>query len=177
MGNRGGRFHCEQTGTVKGRPWAGRRWICCQLAGKGRKRQVWGHGYTELFFLDEVTALAAGHRPCFECRREAALAFQSCFPRPRGEALPGAEAMDRRLDTDRRHGRTKRLATLPITALPDGTMLLLLGHPCAVAGDALLPWSPQGYGAPIPRPKLGEAQVLTPLATVEVLLAGYRVGW
>jgi hypothetical protein len=49
----------------------------CQLAVKGQKRQVWGHGYTELFFLDEVTALAAGHRPCFECRREAALAFQS----------------------------------------------------------------------------------------------------
>jgi hypothetical protein len=74
MGNRGGRFHTE-TRTLTARRWAARQWICCELAFKGRHREVWGRFYTELFFLDEPTALAAGHRPCFECRRQDAEGF------------------------------------------------------------------------------------------------------
>src|SRR4030081_3655254 len=68
FGNRGGRFHHDGQ-TLAARRWVSRRWICCRLHFKGRHREVWGRGYTELFFLDEPTALSAGHRPCFECRR------------------------------------------------------------------------------------------------------------
>jgi len=74
FGNRGGRFHTDAR-TLTARRWASRRWICCVLDFKGRQRDVWGRFYTELFFLDEPTALAAGHRPCFECRRNDAEAF------------------------------------------------------------------------------------------------------
>jgi len=74
MGNRGGRFHTDSK-TLTARRWASRQWICCLLDFKGRQRDVWGRFYTELFFLDEVTAFAAGHRPCFECRRKDAEAF------------------------------------------------------------------------------------------------------
>ena len=85
MGNRGGRIHLAadpETGEgprLGRRRWASRQWICCVLAFKGRRRQVMGPGYTELFFLDEATALAAGHRPCFECRRAEALAFAEAW--------------------------------------------------------------------------------------------------
>src|SRR5947199_10356022 len=69
FGNRGGRFHRDDR-TLGARRWASRQWICCVLSFKGRRHSVWGPtSYTDLFFLDEVTALAAGHRPCFECLR------------------------------------------------------------------------------------------------------------
>src|SRR5260370_40328038 len=79
MGNRGGRLHHDDK-TLGGRRWPSKRWLICACAFKGRRRTVWGASYTELFFLDEPTALAAGHRPCFECRHEAAKAFLSAFP-------------------------------------------------------------------------------------------------
>src|SRR5579863_10770447 len=78
FGNRGGRFHTDSK-TLTARRWASRQWICCLLDFKGRQRDVWGRFYTELFFLDEVTAFAAGHRPCFECRRQDALRFRQAF--------------------------------------------------------------------------------------------------
>ena len=77
MGNRGGRFHTDAR-TLIARRWASRQWICCVLDFKGRQRDVWGRFYTELFFLDELTAFAAGHRPCFECRRKEAEVFAEC---------------------------------------------------------------------------------------------------
>jgi hypothetical protein len=80
MGNRGGRIHTDGK-TLTARRWASRQWICCVLDFRGRQRDVWGRFYTELFFLDEVTAFAAGHRPCFECRRKDALAFARLFPK------------------------------------------------------------------------------------------------
>src|SRR5258708_38438131 len=76
FGNRGGRFHRDSR-TLGARRWGSRRWICCRLDFKGRHRNVWGVGYTELFFLDEPTARAAGDRPCFECRRAEAPAFSA----------------------------------------------------------------------------------------------------
>src|SRR5262249_30089580 len=78
MGNRGGKFHADDR-HLTGRRWVSRQWICCVLAFKGRRRDVWGRYYTELFFLDEVTAFAAGHRPCFECRRKDAERFATLF--------------------------------------------------------------------------------------------------
>ncbi len=78
MGNRGGRLHDGQRKLGAGR-WTSKQWICCRLQFKNRRRQVWGNSYTELFFLDEVTAFAAGHRPCFECRRKDAERFARLF--------------------------------------------------------------------------------------------------
>ena len=94
MGNRGGRFH-TQTRTLTARRWASRQWICCVLTFRGRHRDVWGRFYTELFFLDEPTALAAGHRPCFECRRQDAEAFAEAWRKAkRLPVRPYADEMD-----------------------------------------------------------------------------------
>ena len=155
FGNRGGRFHREDR-TLGVRRWASRAWICCVLEFKGRHRTVWGHGYTELFFLDEPTALAAGHRPCLECRRHDAMRFAQCWAAAHGFAeRPRAAEMDRVLHLERLEGRRKRRHSLPIDTLPDGAMLRFSGAPeaiFAVRGDRLLPWSPQGYGEPQSRP-------------------------
>ena len=78
MGNRGGKIHTADR-KLTGRRWSSRQWICCVLDFKNRQRNVWGRFYTELFFLDEVTAFGAGHRPCFECRRKDADSFATLF--------------------------------------------------------------------------------------------------
>ena len=96
MGNRGGRFH-DEAQRIGRRRWASKQWIACVCEFKGRRREVFGRGYTELFFRDEPTALAAGHRPCFECRRAEAQAFQAAFP----GVAPRAPAMDARLHAER----------------------------------------------------------------------------
>src|SRR5580658_6594563 len=109
MGNRGGRFHTDIK-TLTARRWASRQWICCVLDFKGRHRDVWGGSYTELFFLDEPTALAAGHRPCFECRRKDAVAFAETWQKARRRCTrPYADQMDEVLHRERLHGRDKRL--------------------------------------------------------------------
>ena len=104
MGNRGGRFHTDAK-TLTARRWASRQWICCVLDFKGRRRDVWGRFYTEVFFLDEPTALAAGHRPCFECRRSDAETFAETWreARKRGRR-PSAGEMDAVLHSERLAG-------------------------------------------------------------------------
>src|SRR5688572_8436312 len=120
MGNRGGRIHTNEQ-TLTSRRWASRQWICCVLDFKGRQRDVWGRYYTELFFLDEPTALAAGHRPCFECRRKDAIAFAECWQRAANlEASPLAPEMDKVLHAQRLGGYPKHRHFRPIDALPDG---------------------------------------------------------
>ena len=94
MGNRGGRFHRDDR-TLGARRWASRQWICCVTEFKQRHRAVWGNRYTELFFLDEPTAFAAGHRPCFECRRRDAVAFAANWAASLEEPAPPAAEMDR----------------------------------------------------------------------------------
>src|SRR5471032_3389820 len=122
MGNRGGRIHTDSR-TLTKRRWASRQWICCVLDFKGRQRDVWGRYYTELFFLDEVTALAAGHRPCFECRRKDAEAFAEAW-RQAFKLLkrPRADEMDLVLQAERLDGRAKRLHRGNIDGLPDGAV-------------------------------------------------------
>ena len=115
MGNRGGRFHCDDR-TLGARRWASRQWICCKLSFNNRHREVWGDGYSELFFLDEVTALAAGHRPCFECRRQDAERSPLCFPAHRDARL--AAEMDEALHAERLDGRAKRMHRRIIDACP-----------------------------------------------------------
>ena len=110
---------------------------------------MFGSGYTDLFFLDEPTALAAGHRPCFECRRERATAFVRAID-PTG--VLRAPALDAQLDRERRDGSNKRMHPLPIDDLPDGAMFATGDRAFAIRGDAVLPWSFAGYGALIERP-------------------------
>jgi hypothetical protein len=174
LGNRGGRFHCERTQTVAGRPWASKQWICCQLSFKGRRRQVWGQGYTELFFADEATALAAGQRPCFECRRQDAIAFAAAWGRAKGTPPPRAPEMDAILHAERLDARRgKRLHPMQVGGLPDGTMIARAGVAWLVTAGTVRPWSFSGYG-PADVPPDGVADVLTPPSIVDALRAGYR---
>jgi len=177
FGNRGGRLHRGDR-TLTARRWTSRAWICCRLAFKGRRRDVWGRGYTELFFLDEVTALAAGHRPCFECRRHDAQAFAEHWAQARKRrARPKAAAMDVVLHAERLDGRGKRRHARPIDDLPDGAVVALDDVAWAVRGGSLLRWSPLGYAARRRRPRGGMVDVLTPPSILAVLAAGYRPQW
>lgn len=177
MGNRGGRFHTDAK-TLTARRWASPQWICCVLDFKGRHRDVWGRFYTELFFLDEPTALAVGHRPCFECRRQNALAFAEAWRDAEGlRARPRAGEMDNVLHRERLRGRAKRLHRRPIETLPDGAFVALEEGAFAVRGDTLLRWMPGGYQGRRPRPRGVAVDVLTPPAIVAVLTAGYRPHW
>ena len=177
MGNRGGRFHTDVK-TLTARRWASRQWICCVLDFKGRLRDVWGRFYTELFFLDEPTALAAGHRPCFECRRSDAQAFAEAWRQVHGlVARPRAGEMDEVLHGERLHGRGKRLHRRNLDELPDGAFVALEQAAFAIRGDALLRWTPDGYNARILRPRGIAVDVLTPPAILAVLSAGYQPRW
>ncbi len=174
MGNRGGRLH-DGARKLGARRWASKQWICCKLAFNDRHRNVWGDGYTELFFLDEVTALAAGHRPCFECRRKDAERFAALFSGRKQRAT--AAAMDKLLHAERLAGKVKRTHARPLDTLPDGAMIARDGKAFAVRGSSLLPWSPEGYGAPQRRPRGIESEILTPPSILRVLSAGYRPLW
>ena len=173
MGNRGGKLH-QPDRKLGARRWASRQWIACVCSFKNRRRDVWGAGYTELFFLDEPTALAAGHRPCFECRRRDAANFQEAFGR--GERLR-APAMDAILHRERLAGRAKRTSDQLVEQLPDGAMIVEQDRALLVRGDALWPWSFQGYGAPLKRPARGAVVVLTPPSILRALAAGYEPRW
>jgi hypothetical protein len=153
-----------------------RRWICCVLSFKGIRRVVMTpRSYTELFFLDEATAFAAGHRPCFECRRPAALAYQAAWTRALGGRAM-ADDMDRVLDAERRVTTTgvKRTYEADARDLPDGTMVAWQGNAWIVLRGRLRLWTPAGYARSAPR-GVDVVGVLTPRSTTEVLRAGYMV--
>ena len=185
MGNRGGRFHAPGHRKVAGRPFATKQWICCRLAFKDRRRIVWATGYTELFFMDEVTALAAGHRPCFECRRADAMAFAAAWGRSQGGLPPSAPAMDQVLHGERlAPGRAfaKRLHGLPPETLPAGAMIVWRDQALAVAETGLARWTPEGFRQPQPDLlqallRESEASVLTPPSILACLREGYRPAW
>jgi hypothetical protein len=142
MGNRGGRLHRADHTLGRAR-WKSRAWISCRLDFKGRHRTVMGDSYTEIFFLDEATAFAAGHRPCFECRRADARAFAAAWARAHGSlAAPSAPEMDRSLHAQ----RLGPPETVAFGALPSGAIFRKDGafHVRAPSGAAL--WSFDGYG-------------------------------
>jgi hypothetical protein len=177
MGNRGGRFHTDSK-TLTARRWASRQWICCLLDFKGRQRDVWGRFYTELFFLDEATAFAAGHRPCFECRRKDAEAFAEAWREARRLGTrPKAFEIDEVLHRERLQGRAKRVHRRNIGDLADGAFVALEDGAFTVRGDALLRWTPEGYGARKKRPRGIAVDVLTPPAMLAALSAGYKPQW
>jgi hypothetical protein len=175
FGNRGGKFHRDDR-TLSARRYVSRAWICCVLSFKGRQRDVWGRYYTELFFMDEPTALAAGHRPCFECRRAEAIDFAERFAR--GGSRASAGDMDEKLHAERLDGKKKRLHRRRLDDLPDGAFVTRSGEDAfAVKGNRLLRWTPSGYAQSTRRPAGIEVDMLTPPSVVQVLARGYRPHW
>jgi hypothetical protein len=169
-GNRGC-LH-DANGTIR-RRYAVKRWISCRLEFKGWHRHplMQPGRFTELFFLDEATAFAAGHRPCALCRRGDYVRFgtiwQELHPGQRG-----ADAIDAQLDEERLDAGARRHHAARFDQLPDGAFVLLDREPHLVLGDELLRWTAGGYASPVPRPQ-GDAVVLTPPSLVHVL----RTGW
>lgn len=191
-GNRG-IIHDPETRTLLKKRWALPAWIICVCEFKGKKREPMGRnrpggaggigkpGWTELFFLDEVTALAAGHRPCFFCRRDRAKDFLARFGQASGIAEPRAPMIDKRLHRERlaSGGKGKVLAAGELASLPDGAMVAVDGVPHALRSGWLLPWSFGGYGPATTISSMGGEpfRLVTPPTTVAVLAAGYRPVW
>lgn len=172
MGNRGGRFHRDDR-TLGRRRWASRHWICCDIHYKNTKHEAMGDGYTSLFFLDEVTALAAGHRPCFFCRRQEARHFLSLATPPLN-----ADEADRILH-EQRHASRKNGVTqdCALADLPDGAMVAIDRAPYAVRGPRLLRWSFDGYTSAMRRDALARTSLITPPFIVGILARGYAPRW
>jgi hypothetical protein len=176
MGNRGCLHGADRRlGTAR---WRSKLWICCTLSWKGRQRDPMPPGrWTALFFLDEATALAAGHRPCAYCRRADYIAFADAWQRATGLAeRPPAGQMDARLHAERVTPRTRRQVTRPASAaaLPDGTMIRYAGSEGLLLHGRFHPWSFEGYGEPVDVPPEPPVELLTPPVTVAALAAGYR---
>lgn len=176
MGNRGGVLHNQKREIV--RPYASRRWITCLLEFKDRRRSVMSPGrYTELFFLDEAVALAAGHRPCAECRRNRFNAFRHAWTysgTPREANSPIADEMDQELHStriDRAKGKVTHDASL--NSLPDGCFVQIDGSSYLVRGGTLLLWSPEGYLKKVHAPDALMVTVLTPEPIVRCIRQGY----
>ena len=172
-GNRGC-LHDAQ-GRIR-RPFAGKRWIACRLEFRGWRRSplLQGGRFTELFFLDEATAFAAGHRPCALCRREDYNSLTAIWNELHPEQI-GAEAIDAQLHTERLGpGNRRRLHETALRAVPDGAIVLHLGRPHLVLGSRLLAWTAGGYEAGIPRPRRSQGALLTPPSLVALLEAGWE---
>lgn len=173
MGNRGGKFHREDK-TLGKRRWSTRHWICCELTYKDHHYEMMAKSWTALFFLDEVTALAAGHRPCFYCRRKEAKHF--LFLADPELSAPGADDI---LHAQRRASRKADAPPLQVRVadLPDGAMIAQGGAAFALRGKRLLRWSFDGYTEALPRQAIRTADLLTPPLFVTILARGYRPRW
>ena len=171
MGNRG-LLHNEQREIV--RPFRLKAWLICVLEFKGRKRTVMTpNRYTELFFLDEATAFAAGHRPCFECRREAAQHFRQCWVRGNPDHAFTENTSIDAIDAVIHKERMGAPYTARIGELADGVFVLYSGEPYLVARGSLYSWSPFGYGEVVTLPADTALPVLTPRSTVNAFRQGY----
>jgi hypothetical protein len=173
-GNRG-IIHDPATRTLLRKRWASPAWIICVCEFRGWRRKVMGtRSWTELFFLDEATALAAGHRPCFFCRREDANRFRAAWEEGNGARKLRAGDIDAVLHRERLdHGR-KRLHALPAPwpELPDGAMVQARDESYLIVQGRALLWSPAGYVEPLE--SADDAMLLTPPSTLRALRAGYR---
>jgi hypothetical protein len=173
MGNRG-LLHDEHREIV--RPFRLKAWLICVLEFRGRHRTVMTpNRYTELFFLDEATAFAAGHRPCFECRRGAANHFRQCWvkgnPAYKFTEKTPIDAIDAILHRERTGAAGPYAARAG--ELPNGVFVSFRDMPHLVALGSLYPWSPSGYGAPAAGFTDVELPVLTPRSTVNAFRMGY----
>jgi hypothetical protein len=183
MGNRGC-LHDSNDHPL--RQYQARRWIICVLDFKGRTRRPMPPGhYTSLFFLDEASALAAGHRPCAECQRARFADFRAHWAAANSElsggATPAVDTIDTALHRERisdhhyQRDKLKRTYAEQLDGLPNGVMVLLAANstPYLVRGDALYPWHFEGYGQPIARPS-STVQVLTPRSIVRAIAHGFQ---
>jgi hypothetical protein len=173
-GNRG-IIHHPRTKTLLKKRWTNKAWLICVLDYKGRRREVMGgRSWTELFFLDEAVALAAGHRPCCFCRRRDAETFRTAWARASGGKMPLAPEIDAVLHAERLDRRSKRLHAIPVPIgeLPDGAVIAAAGEAYTLARGDAFRWTAQGYEvAPkVPQP----TGLLTPPSTLRAMLAGYR---
>ena len=173
-GNRG-IIHDPATKTLLKKRWSSPAWLTCVCEFRGRRRKVMGgRSWTELFFLDEATAFAAGHRPCFYCRRDDANRFRAAWEPGNGVADVLAPEIDAVLHRERLDRGGKRLHALPmrLDRLPDGTMVSSGAASYLIAQGRALQWSPAGYRAP--SAPISDAMLLTPPSTVRAFSAGYR---
>ncbi|MCA0277886.1 MAG: hypothetical protein LCH86_17975 [Proteobacteria bacterium] len=186
-GNRG-IIHDPDTKTLLHKRWATKAWITCALEFKGVRRVPMGRnrpggktGWTELFFLDEVTALAAGHRPCFYCRRARAQAFSKAYASAFNADEPKVGEIDGRLHEERlaSGGQPVELDRHGLRLLPDGAMFSDGASDYAVRGGKALRWSFGGYDAAFGFNELSDQEmcIITPVTTLAVLEAGYRPEW
>jgi hypothetical protein len=177
-GNRG-IIHNPATKTLLRKRWSTDAWLTCVLEFRGRRRRVMERqSWTELFFLDEATAFAAGHRPCFYCRRDDAVSFRAAWEKGNRTGAVLAPEMDAVLHRER-FASARKLHPLPkaIDRLPDGTMVQVDEASFLIAGGKPLVWSPDGYRAVkggISDARLNEARLLTPPSIVRAFAAGYR---
>jgi hypothetical protein len=173
-GNRG-IIHDPATKTLLRKRWSSPAWLTCVCEFRGRRRKVMGgRSWTELFFLDEATAFAAGHRPCFYCRRDDANRFRCAWEVGNGKHDLLAPEIDAVLHGERLDGRRKRLhpLSMPLAELPDGTMLQAGADSFLIARGRALRWSPGGYCEVAGVPQ--DAMLLTPPSTLRAFMAGYR---
>ena len=173
-GNRG-IIHDPATKTLLKKRWSSPAWITCVCEFRGWRRKVMGgRSWTELFFLDEATAFAAGHRPCFFCRRDDANRFQAAWEKGNGVSDIRAREMDAILHGERLERGKKRLHPLPLTVkqLPDGAMLQVGETSFLIVQGRALQWSMAGYSET--EIAIDNAMLLTPPSTLRALGAGYR---
>lgn len=172
-GNRG-IIHDPATKTLLSKRWTTKAWLVCECEYKGRRREVMaGRSWTELFFLDEAAAFAAGHRPCFFCRRDAAKRFCSRWAVGNQETLPSAPEMDATLHAERLERGRKRLHPIlaPLAELPDGVIVAIGKEAYAVRAGLAHRWTSKGYAPP---QHLASADwLVTPPSIVMTLRAGY----
>jgi hypothetical protein len=157
------------------RRWASKAWLTCVCEFRGRRRQVMGgRSWTELFFLDEATAFAAGHRPCFFCRRDDANRFCAAWDAGNGTTRVLARDIDPVLHRERLAEGKKRLHPLPmrLEELPDGVMVQGGTQSYMITGGQALLWSPAGYREALSEIK--DAMLLTPPSTLRAFIAGYK---
>lgn len=182
FGNRGGCMHTESQ-QLRGRPWTNKRWITCVLEFKGRRRELMQpNRYTELFFLDEATAFAAGHRPCMECRRPDAKRFIAAWSAahlPPGQPLKSIDHIDEIAHRERIDPATKRQRTsrARLSTLPDGVLLTLdeqPGQPLLLWRGRLREWTFGGYSDAVPFPADQTVTLLTPPSFAISFSAGYE---
>lgn len=172
-GNRG-IIHDPATRTLLDKRWSSPAWLTYVCEFRGRRRKVMSRqSWTELFFLDEATAFAAGHRPCFYCRRDDAKRFRAAWEEGNGTSDLSAKAMDAVLHAERLDRGKKRLHPLrmAIDQLPDGTMVQAGAESYLIAGSKTLRWSFAGYER---ADATAPAMLLTPPSTVRAFQAGYR---
>jgi hypothetical protein len=173
-GNRG-IIHDPATKTLLNKRWSTPAWITCLCEFRGWRRPVMARrSWTELFFLDEATALAAGHRPCFFCRRDDAKRFRAAWERGNDAAGISAKAMDAALHRERLDQGRKRLHALPapLAELPDGAMVQQGEQSFLVVHGRVLLWSAAGYVAGLH--ELTQPMLLTPPSTLRAIRSGYR---